>query len=73
MAPEKRLFVIWPDAERHENIRPGLTAIAEAQGFTVLDLYDHFGNQMETLSWDYVHPSKKSLREAAHLLADALP
>ena len=45
-----RLFVIWPDSALHEEVRPKMRAIAESQGYKVLDLYDHFGNEMETLN-----------------------
>ena len=72
MAPENRLFVIWPDSEMHEEVRPKLKYIAEGRGFEVLDLYDHFGNKMETLSWDYMHPSPKSLTQAAEVIAGML-
>lgn len=72
IAPENRIFVIWPDSEMHTESRPRLKSIAEKYGFAVLDLYDHFGNQMETLSWDYMHPSPKSIREAAEIIRSAL-
>lgn len=67
-----KLFVIWPDAQMHQSTRPQLKRIAESHGFTTLDLYDHFGNEMETLSWDYVHPNSDSLKEAAKVVYDAL-
>jgi len=67
-----RLFVIWPEDHLHVTSRRALRRLAEDNGFVVLDLYDHFGNTPETLSWDYSHPSPKTLKEAANLILDAL-
>lgn len=67
-----RLFVIWPEKELHLLARPKLEAIATAQGFRVLDLYEVFGNAPKTLSWDTVHPSPQTTAEAAEVIADAL-
>ncbi len=67
-----KLFVIWPDSLLHEESRPKLRRIAEEQGFSVLDLYDYFGNRMKTLSWDYIHPHPDALAEAAAKIHDAL-
>jgi hypothetical protein len=66
-----RLFVLFPDAERHEYSRPILRTIAENHGFEVLDLFDHLGNTYETLRWDYVHPSAQTLQKAAGIIAEA--
>ena len=60
-----RLFIIWL-------ARPKLAKIAEQRGFKVLDLYDIFGNQAETLSWDTVHPSAKTAAEAAVIILQTL-
>lgn len=70
--PLPRLFVIWPEKELHLQARPKLKAIAAAEGFRVLDLYEVFGNSPQTLSWDTVHPSAKTAEEAAYVIADAL-
>ncbi len=67
-----KLFVIWPDKELHFTLRPRLEAMAKAEGFAVLDLYDVFGNRAETLSWDTVHPSSKTLSEAAAIVVAAM-
>lgn len=73
IAPAKRLFVIWPDAaDLQTQARSELRRVAESQGFTVLDLAEHFGNTMESLSWDYIHPSAKTIEVAAKNIADAL-
>jgi hypothetical protein len=72
IAPEKRLFVIWPDSELHRETRPKIKAIAGSHGFVVLDLYEYFGNRMETLHWDYIHPSAASLERAASIIYDHL-
>lgn len=67
-----RLFVIWPDANMHIESRAELRNMAEKMGFLVVDLYDVFGNKLETLSWDYMHPSPASLSQAASIIADAI-
>ncbi|MBI3619164.1 SGNH/GDSL hydrolase family protein [Candidatus Peregrinibacteria bacterium] len=67
-----RLFVLWPEKELHFPFRPKVRALAEAHGFRVLDLYEVFGNQAETLGWDTVHPSAKTTGEAAAIIADML-
>lgn len=66
--PENRTFVIWPDNFLHEEERPKLIKIAEDSGFTVIDLYELFGNQVETLSWDTVHPSPAAIKKAAQYI-----
>ncbi|MAE68498.1 MAG: SGNH/GDSL hydrolase family protein [Candidatus Peribacteraceae bacterium] len=68
--PENRTFVIWPDNFLHTETKPELIQIAERNGFTVIDLYDLFGNQVETLSWDTVHPSPKAIEEAARFISE---
>lgn len=70
--PENRTFVIWPDNFYHETERPKLIKIAQDYGFTVIDLYELFGNQVETLSWDTVHPSPKSIENAAEFIRTKL-
>jgi len=73
IAPQKRLFVIWPDAaDLQTEARLELRRVAESQGFTVLDLMEHFGNSMESLSWDYIHPNAQSIAKAAAIIEDAL-
>ncbi len=67
-----KLFVIWPDKELHFTYRPRIREIAEAQGFRVLDLYDVFGNQAKTLSWDTVHPAPDTVDQAATVIAAAM-
>ena len=73
IAPAKRLFVIWPDAaDLQTQARSELRRIAESQGFAVLDLTEQFGNTMESLSWDYIHPNPESLAEAANIIRASL-
>ena len=67
-----RLFVIWPDRRVYFVSRPKLLKIAENHGFKTLDLYQIFGNQAETLSWDTVHPSTKTASEGAEAIHAAL-
>lgn len=72
-APQKRLFVIWPDAaDLRIEERSQLRRIAQEQGFIILDLTEHFGNSLETLSWDYIHPNAESLSKAATIIYDVL-
>jgi len=70
--PVRRTFVIWPDNFLHEEDKPELIALAKRHGFTVIDLYELFGNTVETLSWDTVHPSPKSIEEAAEYITSQL-
>ena len=63
-----RIFVIWPEWRTHEEVRPVLKRIAEENGFTVVDLYDTFGNTAETLGWDTVHPSANTTKRAAEVI-----
>ncbi|MBI1813325.1 hypothetical protein HY285_03695 [Candidatus Peregrinibacteria bacterium] len=67
-----RLFVLWPDRNVHIIARQKLRDIARARGWTFLDLYEFFGNRMETLPWDSVHPSPESIMEAATIIGDTL-
>jgi lysophospholipase L1-like esterase len=67
-----RLFVIWPDVPLHPEYRARLRTLAQANGFTVVDLYDTFGNSPETLTWDTVHPSAKTDAKAAEIIKQAL-
>ncbi|TSC59227.1 MAG: hypothetical protein Greene041619_63 [Candidatus Peregrinibacteria bacterium Greene0416_19] len=67
-----KLFVIWPDKELHAPTRPKLRSIAGKAGFTVIDLYDTFGNEVETLSWDTVHPSVTTIEKAAVVIKHEL-
>jgi hypothetical protein len=46
--------------------------MAESHGFTVINLYDTFGNEAETLSWDTVHPSAKTIEKAAEVIFQSL-
>ncbi len=65
---QKKIFVIWPDRELHAVSRPKIRAIAEKYGFTVVDLYDTFGNTAKTLSWDSVHPHPETIVKAAEVI-----
>jgi lysophospholipase L1-like esterase len=65
----KRIFAIWPDREVHTISRPKIRALAEKYGFTVIDLYDTFGNEAKTLSWDTVHPHPATIEKAAEVIA----
>ncbi|MDD5026167.1 MAG: hypothetical protein PHH13_02200 [Candidatus Peribacteraceae bacterium] len=67
-----RLFVIWPDNLMHAQSRPRLKEMAKESGFSVVDLYETFGNQMSMLSGDTVHPSKESVAKAAEVIAEAM-
>lgn len=67
-----RLFVIWPEKTLHNRTVPKLEAVAKNSGFKTLNLYENFRNEMETLSWDTVHPSAASTAMAAQLMADML-
>ena len=66
----KKIFVIWPERELHSVSRPKIKALAAAQGFTVIDLYDTFGNTARTLSWDTVHPHPETIQKAAEIIAN---
>jgi lysophospholipase L1-like esterase len=68
----QKLFVIWPEKHVHYLARPKIIAMAEKRGFKTLDLYQIFGNDPESLSWDTVHPSAKTIDEAAGVIAAAL-
>jgi lysophospholipase L1-like esterase len=67
-----RIFVIWPDRYVHEWSRPRLRALAEQRGFTVIDLYDTFGNEVPVLGWDTVHPNAAAVEQAATVIAPVL-
>ncbi|KKW38870.1 MAG: hypothetical protein UY87_C0060G0005 [Candidatus Peribacteria bacterium GW2011_GWC2_54_8] len=71
MLPEgmPRVFVLWPDRFLHSTTKPKLIAEAEKNGFLVIDLYETFGNNVEVLGWDTVHPSAKAVEEAAEVIA----
>lgn len=64
-----KIFVLWPDKELHVVSRPKIIARAKAHGFTVIDLYDTFGNTAKTLSWDTVHPHPETIARAAEVIA----
>lgn len=66
------LFVIWPEKQLHLESAQKLRTIAERQDFRVLNLYEVFGNKAESLSWDTVHPSAKTVDEAAGVIKAAL-
>ncbi len=66
------LFVIWPEKRLHLESAQKLRLIAEKQDFHVLNLYEVFGNKAETLSWDTVHPSAKTVDEAASVIKAGL-
>ena len=67
-----KLFVIWPEGGLHFALRPQLKQVVQAKGFKVLDLYEIFGNNPQTLSWDTVHPSAATLKRAAEVVKGAL-
>ncbi len=67
-----RLFVIWPERFLHFPSRPKIRAIAEREGFTVVDLYEFFGNEPEMLPWDQEHPSAKTTAGTAAIIAAAM-
>ncbi|MCK5017824.1 MAG: hypothetical protein KAS32_12245 [Candidatus Peribacteraceae bacterium] len=74
LLPKKlnRIFVIWPDRFLHAKSRPVLKEMAEQEGFLVIDLYETFGNEAQTLDWDTVHPSPSTLEKAAKVIAEEL-
>ncbi|MBT4367584.1 hypothetical protein HOD24_04310 [Candidatus Peregrinibacteria bacterium] len=65
-------FVIWPDRFMHSNSKPTLILEVEKRGFKVIDLYETFGNNVEVLGWDTVHPSAKAVKEAVDVIAPRL-
>lgn len=67
-----RLFIIWPERHLHLVARPILKDLVQNEGFRVLDLYEVFGNDPPTLSWDNVHPSSATNAEAAQVIAAAM-
>ena len=68
----EKYFVLWPDRELHALSRPRIRALAEQEGFTVIDLYDTFGNEAKTLSWDTVHPHAETIEKAAEAIAESV-
>ncbi len=68
----RRIFVIWPDDRIHAAYRPKIRAMAEAEGFAVVDLHETFGNEAKTLSWDTVHPAPSTIATAASVIAKAV-
>jgi lysophospholipase L1-like esterase len=68
----QKIFVLWPDRNLHAVSRPKIAAAARQQGFTVVDLYDTFGNTAKTLSWDSVHPHPETIARAAEITARAI-
>lgn len=67
-----RLLVLWPDRDIHLGARAFLQQLAASHGWKYLDLYEFFGNRMETLSGDIIHPSVQSIEEASAIIADTL-
>lgn len=67
-----RIFILWPDRYLHTESRPRLKSEATKRGFRVIDLYDTFGNAVEILGWDTVHPSAKSIERAAEVIVEEL-
>lgn len=67
-----KVFVLWPDRFLHEESRPKLVAEVQRRGFAVVDLYETFGNRVETLGWDTVHPSAAAVQQAAGAIAELL-
>ena len=63
-----RLFVLWPDRFFHPEATPALVHMARERGFSVLNLYNYFGNEVPTLSWDTVHTSPAALARIAELI-----
>ena len=68
----KQIFVLWPDRELHNGSRPKIKALAANEGFTVIDLYDTFGNTARTLSWDTVHPHPETIQKAAEVIFEKI-
>jgi len=69
---QKKVFVIWPDRELHAVSRPKIRKIAAKYGFSVVDLYDTFGNEAKTLSWDSVHPHPETIARAVEVIMKVL-
>ncbi|MBT3293294.1 hypothetical protein HN512_02830 [Candidatus Peregrinibacteria bacterium] len=67
-----RTFVIWPDRFMHSESRPILISEVKKRGLKVIDLYETFGNNVEVLGWDTVHPSAKAVNEAVDVIAPKL-
>lgn len=68
----RMLFVIWPEKHLHLESGQKLRVIAEKNDFQVLNLYEVFGNKPESLGWDTVHPSAKTVEEAGGVIKAAL-
>lgn len=66
-----KMFVVWPEQNLRLKTRGRLKPLAESLGFSVVDLYDAFGNAYESLGWDG-HPSAATLQKTAALLAEAM-
>ncbi len=67
----EKLFVIWPENHWHEKSRTFLKELAQKNGFTVLDLYDTFGNGYKPLIWDF-HPNPDSQQKAADAIFNVI-
>jgi hypothetical protein len=66
-----KMFVIWPETPLHLASRRTLTALAETEGFFVVDLYEIFGNTYDTLGWDG-HPNAATSKRTAEALREAM-
>lgn len=67
----KKLFVIWPEPAQHLPSRAALRAMAEGQGYVVLDLYDTFGMRYPALTWDW-HPNAEAQRVATERIMEVI-
>lgn len=68
----KKFFIIWPDNRLHPFAVPRLISMAQAHGFTVINLYDTFGNKVPTLATDDVHPNPGAIARAADVITSVL-
>lgn len=67
-----RVFALLPDQYVRTDLRAQLRSLGERNGWTVVDLFDVYGNAAPTLGWDTVHLSADALDAlAAHIAAEA--
>ncbi len=63
------IFVLWPENARlHREARQALTAMAQKNGFHVLDLTSVLGDRYATLGWD-PHPNPTVQEKVGNVLA----
>ncbi len=66
-----KMLVIWPEANLHTKTRAFLKPLATQLGYTVVDLYEIYGNSYPSLGWDG-HPNAATLQKTAEVIRDAM-